>query len=147
MSYVTNTQIETRLGTAAYVQLTDDDGDQQADAAVVDEARLGAEGEVESYLARRYAVPIDLTQHPEVGDVLASIVLDLVELRLRSRRPPIPEVTLKRHADALQWLRDVADGLVELPSVTPLAGSALHGPSVLSTSEPQTLSRDELSSH
>jgi len=147
MSYVDSTQIETRLGSATYVQVADDDGDQQADTPVVDEARLGAEGEVDSYLARRYAVPIDLAQHPEVGDVLASIVLDLVELRLRSRRPPVPGVTLKRHADALQWLRDVAAGRIDLPSVAPIAGAAVRGPAVLSSSEPRTLSRDELSTH
>ena len=64
MAYVTNEDIEQRLGSNAYVQLTDDDGDSVADVAVVDEARLGGEGEVDSYLARRFQVPIDLTTNP-----------------------------------------------------------------------------------
>ena len=147
MSYVTNTDIEQRLGAAAYVQLTDDDGDSEADAVVVDEARLGAEGEVNSYLARRYAVPIDLTVHTELAGLLKSITLDLVELRLRSRRPPVPDTTLQRHQGALQWLTGVADGSVELPAASPVGASALRGPDILTTGDERALSRDELSAH
>lgn len=147
MSYVDSASIETRLGTSAYLQLTDDDGDQQADGAVVDEARLGAQGEVDSYLARRYAVPIDLVQHPELTDLLKSVVLDLVELRLRARRPPVSEVILRRHATALEWLRGVADGTIKLPSVVPVAERPTRGPGALTAGEPRSLSREELSSH
>jgi len=147
MGYVTNTDIENRLGSAAYVQLTDDDGDNQADTAVVDEARLGAEGEVNSYLARRFAVPIELAAHPELSDLLKSITLDLVEMRLRARRPPVPEVTLRRHTDAVAWLRGVADGAIDLPSATPLAPSDLRGPAVLTSGESRVLSHDELAEH
>ena len=89
MAYITNADIEERLGSDTYVQLTDDDGDQVADVGVVDEARLGAEGEVNSYFARRYQVPIDLSVHGDLADLLASITLDLVEYRLRARRPPV----------------------------------------------------------
>jgi len=65
------------------VQLTDDDGNGLADSGVVDEARLAAEGEVNSHLARRYQVPINLSEHSELAALLASITLDLVEYRLR----------------------------------------------------------------
>ena len=61
MSYLANSDIEKRLGAAAYVQLTDDEGTGSANQDRVDEARLGAEGEANSYLARRYAVPVDLS--------------------------------------------------------------------------------------
>jgi len=147
MSYLTNTDIEHRVGAAAYVQLADDDGDNQADAIVVDEARLGAEGEVNSYLARRFAVPIDLAVHPELVDLLKSITLDLVEMRLRSRRPPVPDVTLRRHGEALAWLRGIADGAIALPSASPIGPVASSGPSVLTFGEERVLSHDELSQH
>ena len=80
MSYVTNADIEERLGSDPYVQLTDDDGDGVADVGVVDEARLGAEGEIDSYLARRFQVPIDLTTHADLSGVLASFTLDLPDI-------------------------------------------------------------------
>jgi phage gp36-like protein len=88
MLYITNTDIERRLGSAAYVQLTDDDGDGSADVGVVDEARLAAEGAVNSFLAKRYSVPVNLVAHSELADLLASVTLDLAEYRLRARRPP-----------------------------------------------------------
>ena len=70
MSYITNTDIQTRLGTTLYVQLADDTGSGSADPNIVNEARLGAEGEANSYLARRYAVPVNLTAHPELTELL-----------------------------------------------------------------------------
>ncbi len=99
MPYVTNADIEERLGTLAYVQLTDDTGSGAADLDKVNEARLGAEGEVDSYLAARYAVPVDLVAHPELSAVLRTFVLDLVEYRLRNRRPG------RRVAGACRFLR------------------------------------------
>ena len=50
MAYVTNTDIEERLGSQAYVQLADDDADGVADIGVVDEVRLAAEGVFECIL-------------------------------------------------------------------------------------------------
>jgi len=116
MGYVTNAEIEQRLGSALYVQLTDDEGTGQADTDKVDEAREGAEGQVNSYLARRYAVPVDLSVYPELQAVLKSVVLDLVEYRLHARRPPVPEDVVRKHADALAWLAQAAAGEVALPA-------------------------------
>lgn len=142
MAYMTNSDIETRLGGAAYVQMADDDGDGVADAAVVDEARLGAEGEVDSYLARRFAMPIDLARHPELAGVLKSFALDLAEYRLRSRRPPIPQDAIDRHAKALAWLGRVALGTIDLPSAIDVAPRSNV---VTATGSERVLSRDEMS--
>lgn len=147
MAYITNTDIQERLGSAAYVQLTDDDGNGQADIGVVDEARLAAEGEVNSYLARRYQVPIDLTAHPELSDILASVTLDLVEYRLRLRRPPVGRDVHELRAHAADWLTRVADGRIELPSAAPLAGNAARGTLAATTGAERLLTHDELSDH
>ncbi len=116
MAYVTNAEIEARLGSSAYVQLTDDAGNGTADLAKVEEARLGAEGEANSYLATRYAVPIDLTGEPQLAAVLRSFVLDLVAYRLHGRRPPVPADVVRRREEAITWLGRVASGLVQLPA-------------------------------
>jgi len=147
MSYVSNTEIQQRLGSAAYVQLADDDGDGVADVVVVDEARLGAEGEVNSYLARRFTVPIDLTVHTDLTDILKTVTLDLIEQRLRQRRPPVPEATTVRYRDAMRWLQGVADAKIELPSATPVAAQTLRGPLAQTTGDDRLLSREELSDH
>lgn len=147
MAYITNADIEERLGSDTYVQLTDDDGDQVADVGVVDEARLGAEGEVNSYLARRYRAPIDLATHADLANLLASVTLDLVEYRLRVRRPPVGDDARRRYTEALEWLTRVADGRIDLPSATPVAGSTGRGALGETTSEERLLTRDELSDH
>lgn len=147
MAYIANTDIETRVGSAAYVQLADDDGDNVADTAVVDEVRLAAEGEVNSYLARRYAVPIDLTAHADLADVLKSITLDLAEFRLRVRRPPVSQELLQRRDDAAKWLRGIAEGAIALPSTSEPATSPTRSPLGEARGEDRVLTRDELADH
>ena len=147
MGYITNSDIEERLGTAAYVQLADDDGNGVADVGVVDEARLGAEGEVNSYLGRRYSVPVSLTTHPDLADVLASFTLDLAEYRLRLRRPPVPDDARRRRDQAIEWLTRAAEGRIELPSAVGVAGSSARGTIAAVTGEKRVLTRDELSDH
>lgn len=145
MAYVTNTDIEERLGTAAYVGLTDDAGTGSADLDKIDEARDGAEGEVNSYLGRQYAVPVDLSGYPELAAVLKSFVLDLVEHRLHARRPPVPaEVTLKRQ-EALAWLRQVAEASVVLPAARVVTESTIRGTAGSATGQRRVFTRDELS--
>lgn len=147
MAYITNVNIEERLGTDTYLQLADDDGNGVADAAVVDEARLGAEGEVNSHLARRYEVPIDLVAHPELAELLATMTLDLAEYRLRARRPPVPEDARRRRGDTVAWLSGVAAGSIDLPSTVPVAPTTARGPAAQVSGEERLLTRDELSGH
>lgn len=144
MGYIAHSDISERLGAATLVQLTDDDGNGFADAGVIDEARRAAEAEVNSYLAARYAVPIDLVAHPELADMLASLTLDLVEDRLRSRRPPVAADFVRRFAESRAWLRRLADGTVELPSVASAAASLLRGTIASTLGDERLLNRDEL---
>jgi len=147
MGYITNADIEERLGSVAYVQLADDDGNGVADVGVVDEARLGAEGEVNSYLGRRYSVPVSLTTHPDLADVLASFTLDLAEYRLRARRPPVPDDARRRRDQAIEWLTRVAEGRIELPSAVGVAVSTARGTIAATKGEKRLLTRDELADH
>jgi phage gp36-like protein len=144
MNYITNNDIEDRIGTSAYVQLTDDAGTGSADVGRVDEARLGAEGEVDSYLARRYRVPIDLVTYAELGGLLRSVTLDLASYRLYSRRPPIPADVVDRRAAAVGWLRAVAEGRVELPSATTVSQNPATGVAGKAIGETRVLNRDDL---
>ena len=111
-------------------------------------ARTGAaEGEVNSFLARRFAVPIDLVTFPELGGVLKSITLDRVECRLRVRRPPVPEDARRKADRALDWLKKVADARIDLPAAGELPPSPLRGSLGEVTGEERILTFDELSDH
>lgn len=117
MSYVTNTEITNWMGSATVIQLTDDTGSGSANAERITEARQGAEGEANSYLATRYATPVSLTGESEVAAVLRTFVLDLAAYRLHGRKPPSPADVVRRREEAIEWLARVASGLVQLPAV------------------------------
>lgn len=144
MAYITNADIEERVGSATLLQLADDDENGVADTGVVDEARLGAEGEVNSCLARRFSTPISLTAHPELADVLASITLDLAEYRLRLRRPPVSEDARRRRDEAVDWLRRVSDGRLALSATSPLPSRVTEGTIAQVTGAERLLSREEM---
>ncbi len=145
MAYITNVDIGQRLGATTYVQLADDDGDGVADAGVVDEARAAAEGELDSYLARRYRLPLDLVAHPELANLLASVALDLATYRLRLRRPPVSQDDRARFDRTIAWLAAVAQGRIHLPSANPLTSTGVQGIVADSVGESRQLSHDELS--
>ncbi|MFQ5422790.1 MAG: gp436 family protein [Phycisphaerae bacterium] len=144
MAYVTNSAIEQWIGTATLVELTDDAGTGQVDTARVDEARLGAEGEADSYLATRYRVPVDVAAEDEVGAVLRTFVLDVAAYRLHSRRPPVPADIVRRHDEAVAWLSRVAAGLVQLPSAMLLPENDALGLIGDAAGPPRTMTRDSL---
>jgi len=144
MGYITNADVEERLGTSTYIQLTDDAGTGTADEDKVNEARLGAEGEVDSYLSRRVAVPVDLTSRPELAGTLRSVVLDLVEYRLRGRRPPVPSGVMRRRDEAVQWLERVAAGEVMLPAQAEMAMNPAAGAMAALTGSARSMTRETL---
>ena len=147
MGYITNTDIEDRLGSSLYIQLTDDAGIGSADLDVVNAARLEAEGEADSYFARRYAVPIDVTLHPNVSGLIKGFVLDLAEYRLNSRRPPVTEDVISKHDRALEWFKSLASGATELPSVATISTNSATGTAAQATGDARLLSREELSEY
>ncbi len=144
MSYITNSDIETRLGTTRYVQLADDTGSGSADPNIVNEARLGAEGEANSYLARRYAVPVNLTAHPELTELLVSLVLDLAVYRLHARRPPVPADVVRQRDEAVKWFARVANGDVALPAATAPAENTATGTVGDASGEKRVMTRSAL---
>lgn len=127
MAYIVNQDIIDRVGNERAAQLTADSGT-TPDQAVLDEVRLGAEGEVNSYLNRRYAVPVDLTAHADVAAALKRFVLDIAVYQLESLRPPAPDTARMVRDDAIKWLERVAKGEINLPTATTPAGTKSDDP-------------------
>lgn len=145
MSYITNTDIETRMGAAKVIELTDDAGTGSADTIVIDEARLGAIGEANSYLAVRYAVPVELSEDAESAAVLKSFVLDIAEYRLHARRPPIPEDVIHKRSEAVKWFERIVAGQVRLPARTLPSENPAAGILGEATAPTRTMTRETLS--
>lgn len=121
MAYVTTTQLSARLGTTLYARLTDRVNGTTASDSVAQQLVDEAAAIADSYLARRYATPVDLTARPELADVLAARVLDLAEWGAWQSSPFVSDPPQRIHRlreAATRWLQDVADGRIALPATT-----------------------------
>lgn len=127
MGYIVNQDIIDRVGLKAAVEVSAESGT-GVNTTVLDECRLGAEGEANGYLARRFQVPIDLVAHPDLVGVLKTKVLDIAVWQLMNRRPPADERYLKARDRAVEWLKMVSEGKIELPSSTPVATTTSTSP-------------------
>lgn len=77
----------------------------------ITQALASATATADSYLATRYATPVE-----SVGDVLRRAVLDIARFSLWDNRAP--DEVRTRYEDALRWLRDVSAGKATLTTAT-----------------------------
>jgi phage gp36-like protein len=122
MAYVTIGQLRERLGTTLYARLTDRVQGTTADDAIAQQIVNEAEAEADSYLARRYKTPVDLTVHPELAHILEARVLDLAEWAAWKSTPFVsdpPQRVQSLYAAVLRWFEEVAQGRLLLPASGP----------------------------
>ena len=117
MPYASATDLTNRLGTRTAAELTADSGSTPDTTKLTEDANA-ASAEVDGYLARRYAVPIDLAAHPELAPLLKGITLDLGAYRTHCRRQPVPEEISKARQAAVEWCLRVSRGEILLPATT-----------------------------
>lgn len=118
MAYVTIEQLEQRLGSTLYARLTDRIAGTTADDVVAQQIVDEAEAQANSFLATRFATPIDLGLYPQVAAALRARVLDVAEFLAWKSSPfvtDVPERLRVLHEEARQWLMALADGRVALP--------------------------------
>lgn len=143
MAYLVNQDIIDRVGNDAAVRLTTDTG-AVVDSDVLDEVRQSAEGEANGYLAKRYAVPVDLTAHADLAATLKGFVLDIAVFRLMSRRPPASETHRTVRDDAVKWFERVSKGDIVLPAAATPASTNADDPTPTWGSSTATASRDTI---
>lgn len=110
MAYATTADLDTRIGATRVAELSDDTA--AVEQAWIDEAQV----EIDSYLATQTSTPVDTAAYPELAKLLRKLTLDLAQYAAEVRKPPVPEEISKLRDNAVQWLRDAAKGLIELPS-------------------------------
>jgi phage gp36-like protein len=127
MPYMTTTDLETRVGTQQAAELTTESGS-TPDATIMGETVDAALGEVDGYLARRYAVPVDLVAYPQVAGILKGVSLDIAVYRLHTRRQPAPEGIQMSRDKAIEWLLRVSRGDILLPAAAVPTATTADGP-------------------
>ena len=87
-----------------------------ADATVVTQAGIDASGEADGYLSKRFALPLiapfDTGLCLKVFDIMQFNVAAQVGFRPASGQNELIEL---KHKLAIDWMKDLARGLIELP--------------------------------
>lgn len=100
-------------GLERLVQLTDYDNDGLEDAGIVDQAIEDAEGEVNSYARKVFAVPFN-----PVPPIIKTVARKLAVYNLVSQRSQITETQRLEQEDRIKWLQNLASGKVD-PGIAP----------------------------
>lgn len=142
-NYITQEDIEKKIGVDGLIQLTDDYVDGVVNTDNMNQAITDAEGEVDSYLAKQYSVP--LSSPPAI---VKAICLDIVIYHLWGRRKSTPEDIEKRYTNAIRFLEKVAKDQVSLGVDTePTASPNEGGPASTKTDEDRIFTDDTLQNY
>jgi len=147
MAYITTSQLSQRVGSTLYARLTDRVSGTTPNDTVAQQIVDEAEAEANSYLACRYATPVDLDSHAELCAVLEGRVLDLAEYIAWKGSPFVSDPPQRVHmlyATAIEWFEGVSAGRVVLPASAPPASPTAEDEGVRYTASPRTLTADEL---
>lgn len=110
MAYLTQAALQVAVGgSVKLIQLTDDDGDGASDAAVIAQLIAEVDGYINSYVGKRYAVPLADPPAP----ILAIATAEGARRARRRRNMPLPD-DIETGASDREWLEGVASGKVTL---------------------------------
>lgn len=113
MDYCTIEDVETQTSTPTLIQLTSDDGQEEVDRVVAQEAILYSSTLIDGYLRGRYTLPLD-THFPLLR--ILAIDLSIYRLYTRRMRNEMPEVIENNYKNAIATLRDIQKGVITLQS-------------------------------
>jgi phage gp36-like protein len=126
MPYATLSDLQEAFGEAEAIRLTAPEGELDGPVVEAKVTRALAEASdlVDSYLARRYAVPLAAPVAPAI--VRATLVLARFDLAHGDQREPTEQMRLARK-ETIAWLERLAGGEAVLPGNPALAGASGAG--------------------
>lgn len=140
MAYATQQDLIDRYGADELIQLTDRTNlpATTIDATVVSAAIQDAENLADSYIAKKYKVPL-----VPVPEVLIPIICQISRYHLHGRRTEKDDPITRDYQGALLWLKDVANGTVQLEAEGTASGQS-GGGAVQVSAPGRIFSRDTL---
>jgi phage gp36-like protein len=126
-AYCTVAQLTARFAStveAAYA--TDNEAAGVISSTVAAECIGTAEGEINSYLAKRYRTPLSATELADtsIAELMLGVTLDMAEYHVLNRGPRIGPEKIKQYERRLEWLKMVAAGEVLIPGAVEVAETA-----------------------
>lgn len=140
MTYATQQDMVDRFGATELIQLTDRAAVPPVaiDATVLTRALADATAAIDGYLVRRYALPIAAPP-----PALVKVCADIARFYLWGDRADPKGAIAAAHAEALRWLRQVADDIVRLEVAGAASPAAASGGARVEAGAP-VFSRDGL---
>ena len=114
-TYAVQADVEAEITTATAARLTTATGS-VPDATIIAEQIDLAEVEVNQYLSKRIAVPVDLTEHPDLADWLKGMTLAITVYRLFARRRIPNSVVRDTYHREKEDLQKYVDGELTTPA-------------------------------
>lgn len=129
-SYCSVAQLTARFASdveAGYA--TDNEAAGVISSTVAGECIGSAEGEINSYLSRRYRTPLSATELTDtsVAELMLGVTLDIAEFHVLNRSPEVPEQKEKQYDRRIEWLKLVAEGKVLIPGAVEIASPTTTG--------------------
>jgi len=138
MAYCTQANILERIDEATLIQLTDEAGTGEIDAAKVAAAIADADATIDAYCQGRYTIPLS-----PVPPKILQVAVDIALFNLYSRSDlEMPEVRKDRNREAIRFLELTAAGKVNLGAATP--AQANTGNTVNIDSNTRIFSREKM---
>ncbi len=117
-NYGVNADLKARFeDDAELAALTDTEESGAPDEAVLTEVWDDAEGQVDSYAAVLYLVPLDVA-NTVVAARIKSVTADLAAWALLNRGDVVSDAKQRSYEAAIEWLKRLANGEVRIPSPT-----------------------------
>jgi phage gp36-like protein len=140
MTYATPQDLIDRLGLREATAISDRNGTGLPDTAVLTTALAEAEVEVNSYLGRRYLLPLTSadTNQVVVPSLLKRVVIDIARYRQTGTEIMETDSIRNRYKDAIRLLEQIAEGKVSVGNLLPAPSggpAALGGATATRTGE------------
>lgn len=145
MAIVTQTLLESRIGTEELIRLTDDAATGDVNTTVLDQAIAEGEAEINVRLGSRYVTPPALTDAATRAAVLKYYLDCVVYALYRHRnRNVTDEAIVKDHDAALAWAKDVGTGKLLLAGETLVTTAGVATGGVLMVEDEAVFSRESM---
>jgi phage gp36-like protein len=113
MTYCSQDDLQDRLGAEELARLADLDGDGTPDADVLARALADADATIDSYLGRRYTLPV-AESDGETPPSVRTRAVNLAVYFLKLGRDSVTEDVRTQHTEDILWLERASRGRVSL---------------------------------
>lgn len=125
--------------------VTDNEGAGVWDDTKVDAAIVLSEGQINSKIGQRFKTPVpasELAANTEAASFLKYMTVELAEVHLLRRTPPISEEKQRQYDGTLAMLDEIKEGKATIPGLTTLSSTASRDP-LASWSDSTRTERDD----